>query len=307
MPEATIIPLGLNSQDPFALYQYNRTSWRMAGVDDWTAPPGQNPDMLVTALNVLPPATNAFQRRWGYSIFSPKLDIGGPGGDTNTTPLLRQVLPFEANNQVGITAQQLVTPEAVLAGSLILVFFYNTPAVATGAYPVTDSHGNTYTQVQWRVNLDSELALFWALNTTPGHLTVTIACTGTTFNICAGVAEIIGASHLTPIASESDSGVSDGGPSGTITLASTFMFPENQLLLGWAGATNTDGSASFTAAGCFTLNEPSGYTVHGVTSPFLTSGFQWCPQGVANTGSLPAKFTCNKTVTYRGVVLAIQG
>jgi hypothetical protein len=47
-----------------------------AGVDDFTVPPAQNPDMFLKLQNILPPASNVLLRRYGYRFFNPALDNG---------------------------------------------------------------------------------------------------------------------------------------------------------------------------------------------------------------------------------------
>ena len=58
------------------LYRETRDSWLLIGVDNFTKPPAQNPDLFEILSNILPPATKVLQRRWGYRTFFPKLDSG---------------------------------------------------------------------------------------------------------------------------------------------------------------------------------------------------------------------------------------
>ena len=76
MTESNIIPLKLGQEDGI-LYRYSRKAWFATGQDDFTKAPGQNPDLCELLLNILPPETNALQRRFGYISFAPKLDTGG--------------------------------------------------------------------------------------------------------------------------------------------------------------------------------------------------------------------------------------
>lgn len=80
MAEETYIPL--DPRNPLGVYKASRSSWRLAGVDNFSKPPGQNPDMCEQLINVLPPLSNSLQRRFGYTLFSPSLDQGiALGGD----------------------------------------------------------------------------------------------------------------------------------------------------------------------------------------------------------------------------------
>jgi len=73
MAEAKTIPQQVEDNQ---LYRYYRDQWLLAGIDNFTQPPTQNQDMCDKLVNVLPPATNTFLRRFGYSPFLPKLDTG---------------------------------------------------------------------------------------------------------------------------------------------------------------------------------------------------------------------------------------
>jgi hypothetical protein len=68
--EAQIIPL----HDEDIIAKYSRTRFTAAGMDDFTEPPTQNPDLFMQLINVMPPITGVFVRRWGYRYFEPKLD-----------------------------------------------------------------------------------------------------------------------------------------------------------------------------------------------------------------------------------------
>ncbi len=73
MPESKTIPQKVEDDQ---LYRYYRDQWLQAGTDNFTQPPAQNQDMCDKLINVLPPASNTFLRRFGYSPFGPKLDSG---------------------------------------------------------------------------------------------------------------------------------------------------------------------------------------------------------------------------------------
>jgi hypothetical protein len=73
MPDFSLTPLKLQDTE---IYKYTRSQWLATGTDDFTAPPNQHPDSFMKLINVLPPATNAIQRRFGYVQFNPKLDVG---------------------------------------------------------------------------------------------------------------------------------------------------------------------------------------------------------------------------------------
>jgi hypothetical protein len=73
MAEATLTPLNI---DQHMMFKYTRTSFRVAGIDVFTQPPAQNEDTFMQALNILPPMTGVFMRRWAYGTFYPKLDSG---------------------------------------------------------------------------------------------------------------------------------------------------------------------------------------------------------------------------------------
>lgn len=78
MADAQIIPLNIEEE----IYRYTRTLWRSAGVDNFTAPPNQNPDSFLQLTNVRPPIDGVLRRRFGYATFVPSLDTGLiPGGD----------------------------------------------------------------------------------------------------------------------------------------------------------------------------------------------------------------------------------
>lgn len=81
------------------LYRYYRNQWLLAGTDNFTAPPAQNQDMFERLINILPPATNTLNRRWGYRNFYPKLDLGGVTGDENVqAPPTTPVATIKARN-----------------------------------------------------------------------------------------------------------------------------------------------------------------------------------------------------------------
>ena len=74
------IPLNVGEQEA-ALYRYARKTWQDCGVDNYTEPPAQNPDLFEMLTNILPPQTGILRRRWGYRAFIPLLDSGGVNGD----------------------------------------------------------------------------------------------------------------------------------------------------------------------------------------------------------------------------------
>lgn len=82
MPEAQITPLDTGND----LYRYTRKDWRGTGIDNFTNPPGQNPDRFLALTNIMPPQTNTLLRRWGYRSFKPKLDLGASIADDEATP-----------------------------------------------------------------------------------------------------------------------------------------------------------------------------------------------------------------------------
>lgn len=76
------IPLDV-TQNESGLFRYARISWQDCGVDNYTAPPAQNPDLFEVLTNILPPITGVLRRRWGTRGFVPTLDTGGISGDGN--------------------------------------------------------------------------------------------------------------------------------------------------------------------------------------------------------------------------------
>ena len=79
MPDAQQHPQKLGAS-PYIfdrlVYRYYRNVWMNAGVDNYTQPPAQNPDMFELLTNILPPAENVLLRRFGSRPFIPKLDTG---------------------------------------------------------------------------------------------------------------------------------------------------------------------------------------------------------------------------------------
>ena len=75
--EAVIEPL--HNEDE--IIKYTRSRFTAAGLDNYTQPPTQNPDLFMQLLNVMPPITGVLQRRWGYRYFEPKLDAGASTTD----------------------------------------------------------------------------------------------------------------------------------------------------------------------------------------------------------------------------------
>lgn len=73
MPEARYSPQTIEDFQP---YLYIRNQFLIAGTDNFTTPPAQNQDAFEQLFNVLPPMTNSLKRRFGYSVFFPKLDSG---------------------------------------------------------------------------------------------------------------------------------------------------------------------------------------------------------------------------------------
>jgi len=82
MPDAQITPL----ESEKGLYRYTRRDWRGAGIDNFTNPPGQNPDRFLALTNIMPPETNSLLRRWGYRSFKPQLDTGSSIASDEHTP-----------------------------------------------------------------------------------------------------------------------------------------------------------------------------------------------------------------------------
>jgi hypothetical protein len=80
MAEARLIPF----DDEIVMFRYVRDSWHVAGVDNFTQPPTQNPDLFEILTNVMPPVTGVFLRRWGYRELGPKLDAGASITDDET-------------------------------------------------------------------------------------------------------------------------------------------------------------------------------------------------------------------------------
>ena len=74
------IPLDVTPNEE-GLFRYARRTWVTCGVDNYTAPPAQNPDLFEVLTNVLPPVTGVLRRRWGTRAFAPTLDSGGVTGD----------------------------------------------------------------------------------------------------------------------------------------------------------------------------------------------------------------------------------
>lgn len=85
--------------------RYSRNKWDRAGLDNNASPPNQDPDKFLQLTNVLPPVTEVFQRRWGTSLFDPKLDSGANVNDdkgANTVNFPASNL-FAYENQVNNT------------------------------------------------------------------------------------------------------------------------------------------------------------------------------------------------------------
>lgn len=74
------IPLNV-SEEEGVIYRFARKTWQTCGVDNYTTPPAQNPDLFEALTNILPPQTGVLRRRWGYRAFAPTLDHGGVTGD----------------------------------------------------------------------------------------------------------------------------------------------------------------------------------------------------------------------------------
>ena len=51
-------------------WRYIRSTFALAGQDSFTLPPSQNPDMFELLQNILPPAQQSLQRRWGYTFLN---------------------------------------------------------------------------------------------------------------------------------------------------------------------------------------------------------------------------------------------
>ncbi len=69
--------------DEDIVFKYGRSSWRAAGIDNFSIAPNQPEDSFQQLLNILPPMTNVIQRRFGYATFVPRLDTGvATGSDT---------------------------------------------------------------------------------------------------------------------------------------------------------------------------------------------------------------------------------
>lgn len=78
MPDYTMTPL--DSKDDQS-YRYTRTRWMEAGVDNFTQPPSENPDMMLQLTNILPPISGSLLRRWGYRELKLKMDFGATPTD----------------------------------------------------------------------------------------------------------------------------------------------------------------------------------------------------------------------------------
>ena len=79
MPESYMRPV----DDEDIVFKYGRSSWRAAGIDNFSIAPNQPEDAFQQLTNILPPMTNVIQRRFGYATFVPRLDTGvATGSDT---------------------------------------------------------------------------------------------------------------------------------------------------------------------------------------------------------------------------------
>lgn len=94
MRDAQVAPFQI---DPNGLFRYTRTSWRSAGVDNYTKAPGQNPDRFLQLTNILSPEQNVLLRRWGYRSFKPQLDNGATASSDENVPSANALPTIKAN------------------------------------------------------------------------------------------------------------------------------------------------------------------------------------------------------------------
>lgn len=73
MPEFQSLPINVQDNQNVRI---SRSSFRDVGIDNFTQPPAQNPDMFMQAINIQPPEKGILQRRWGFRLFDPKIDTG---------------------------------------------------------------------------------------------------------------------------------------------------------------------------------------------------------------------------------------
>ena len=72
------------------LFRYIRADFQGAGVDNYTSPPSQNPDMFMRLDNVMPTTKGVIERRWGYQVWN------------NTNPLVAQRMYEYQNNNTDV-------------------------------------------------------------------------------------------------------------------------------------------------------------------------------------------------------------
>lgn len=81
MPEFITKPMNVEDNQNVRM---SRSSFRDVGIDNFTRPPAQNPDMFMQLLNIQPPEKGVLQRRWGFRVFNPKIDTGANVDDDET-------------------------------------------------------------------------------------------------------------------------------------------------------------------------------------------------------------------------------
>lgn len=134
MPDSTIVPLSDNPSKNFsgaAPYRYLRSQWISAGVDNFTQPPAENPDMCEELTNLLPPATNTLKRRFGYALFAPKMDKGIGSEDDQ----IQEAILFGSNFDGSSGYIYSNSTEAFNYNPTLSVdFWFDTPTTAGGYF-----------------------------------------------------------------------------------------------------------------------------------------------------------------------------
>lgn len=126
MPESTLVTQW-GSSFLRGRFRLVRNTFAMAGVDSFSDPPAQNPDMFEVLTNVVPPVQGDIDRRWGYGLQTPGVFSSLTGLPTaatiglyqNTQSGNRQYVyaagaqPIVATNEAGqITNPGVFTPVA---------------------------------------------------------------------------------------------------------------------------------------------------------------------------------------------------
>jgi len=253
------------------IYRFARKTWSTAGVDNYTAPPAQNPDLFEALTNVLPPQTGVLRRRWGTQGFAPTLDSGGIAGDgapAIATPIIQADHLDEYENQadgirtiIGLATDSSGSPSISnkvgfwnAAGTFVPIF---TPAIGAVDPRGTNSRDYEYFTDGTQSDLKKwKSALHYALTSAANASAGNTVYTGT---FISGVPNLL---TLQPGDNLTITGFSNGANNGTFSVVSV-------------------GSGISSTVSTVTLNNPS---------------------GVAETPGTPAIATKSNVLTNTGIV-----